>query len=235
MGREYALLLTPKFLSARRRGLTGPGRWGRAAMVLGVGAAAWPFIYVALTRLLRTLRGVEEVGPLLASKLLALGLLMFLGILLLSNLIAALSSFFLSRDLPWIRAAPVDWLSVYLTRLTETLVSSSWMVVLMLVPVLTSVVGAVPVSEPVPAPACPSFPRSVRRASARIVAPEPAASQVLVVVHVEPHREEQELHPGDEQERGEQREHSLGEVEDARSGGGHKSPAKDNGLVVRRH
>jgi ABC-2 type transport system permease protein len=138
VGREYALLLTPKFLSARRRGLTGPGRWGRAAMVLGVGAAAWPFIYVALTRLLRTLRGVEEVGPLLASKLLALGLLMFLGILLLSNLIAALSSFFLSRDLPWIRAAPVDWLSVYLTRLTETLVSSSWMVVLMLVPMLAA-------------------------------------------------------------------------------------------------
>lgn len=107
-------------------------------MVLAVGAAAWPFIYVTLTRLLRTLRGVEEVGPLLASKLLALGLLVFLGILLLSNLIAALSSFFLSRDLPWIRAAPVDWLAVYLSRLTETLVSSSWMVVLMLVPMLAA-------------------------------------------------------------------------------------------------
>jgi len=136
--REFALLLTPKFLSARRRGVAGGGRWGRVVMVLAVGAAAWPFIYITLTRLLRTLRGVEEVGPLLASKLLALGLLVFLGILLLSNLIAALSSFFLSRDLPWIRAAPVDWLSVYLARLTETLVSSSWMVVLMLVPMLAA-------------------------------------------------------------------------------------------------
>ena len=136
--REFVLLLTPKALSARRRGVTGRGRWSRAVMVLGVGAAAWPFIYVTLTRLLRALRGVEEVGPLLASKLLALGLLVFLGILLLSNLIAALSSFFLSRDLPWIRAAPVDWLSVYLSRLTETLVSSSWMVVLMLVPMLAA-------------------------------------------------------------------------------------------------
>jgi ABC-2 type transport system permease protein len=107
-------------------------------MVLGIGAAAWPFIYLTLTRLLGTLRGVEEVGPLLASKLLALGLLVFLGILLLSNLIAALSSFFLSRDLPWIRAAPVDWMAVYLSRLTETMVSSSWMVVLMLVPMLAA-------------------------------------------------------------------------------------------------
>ena len=138
VGREYVLLLTPKLLSTKRRGAAGRGRWGRAAMVLVVGAAAWPFIYVTLTRLLRTLRGVEEVGPLLASKLLALGLLVFLGILLLSNLIAALSSFFLSRDLPWIRGAPVDWLSVYLSRLTETLVSSSWMVVLMLVPMLAA-------------------------------------------------------------------------------------------------
>lgn len=136
--REYALLLSPKVLSARRRGVAGRGQWGRVFMVLGIGAAAWPFIYLTLTRLLRTLRGVEEVGPLLASKLLSLGLLVFLGILLLSNLISALSSFFLSRDLPWIRAAPVDWLSVYLSRLTETVVSSSWMVVLMLVPMLAA-------------------------------------------------------------------------------------------------
>ncbi len=138
VGFEYVQLLTPKVLSARRRSAPGRGRWGRFAMILGIGAAAWPVIYVTLTRLLRTLRGVEEVGPLLASKLLALALLVFLGMLLLSNLIAALSSFFLSRDLPWIRAAPVDWLSVYLARLTETLVSSSWMVVLMLVPMLTA-------------------------------------------------------------------------------------------------
>jgi len=136
--RECAILLNPKILSARRRGVAGRGRWGRVVMVLGVGAAAWPFIYLTLTRLLRTLRGVEEVGTLLASKLLALGLLVFLGILLLSNLISALSSFFLSRDLPWIRAAPVDWLSVYLSRLTETIVSSSWMVALMLVPMLAA-------------------------------------------------------------------------------------------------
>lgn len=107
-------------------------------MVLGIGAAAWPFIYVTLSRLLQALRGVEEVGPLLAAKLLALALLVFFGILLLSNLVAALSSFFLSHDLPWVRSAPVDWLAVYLSRLTETLVSSSWMVVLMLVPMLAA-------------------------------------------------------------------------------------------------
>ncbi len=135
---EYRLLLRPKALSTRRRGAGEKGRLGRVALVVGIGAAAWPLIYVAIYRLLRSLRLVEEVGPLLAAKLLALGLLVFLGILLLSNLIAALSSFFLSRDLPALRAAPVDWLALYTARLTETLVSSSWMVVLMLLPILAA-------------------------------------------------------------------------------------------------
>ena len=61
---EFRLLVRPKLLSARRRGVVGKGRWGRLAMVVGIGAAAWPFIYLTLTRLLRTLRGVEEVPDL---------------------------------------------------------------------------------------------------------------------------------------------------------------------------
>lgn len=138
VGRETLLLLGPKWRSARRRGAGERGRAGRALVVLGVGAAAWPFVYVTLVRFLRALLRVEDVGPLLASRLLALVLLIFLGILLLSNVIAALSSFFLARDLPAIRAAPVDGLSLYLARLSETLVGSSWMVVLLLVPALAA-------------------------------------------------------------------------------------------------
>ncbi|MDT8436882.1 MAG: hypothetical protein RRA92_09015 [Gemmatimonadota bacterium] len=136
--RELALLLGPKWRTARRRGAGARGRGGRALLLLGVGAIAWPLVYVTLLRFLRAVRGVEDIGPLLAAKLLSLGLLIFLGILLLSNLIGALSSFFLSRDLPAIRAAPVDWLSTYLARLAETTASSSWMVVLLLVPVLAA-------------------------------------------------------------------------------------------------
>jgi len=81
---------------------------------------------------------VPEVGPLLASKLLGLALLLFLGILLLSNLIAALSSFFLAKDLPMVHEAPVDWLGLYGARLLETLASSSWIVLLMVLPVLAA-------------------------------------------------------------------------------------------------
>lgn len=135
--REVAVLLRPKLLAARRR-RGSRGRAGRALVLLAVGAAAWPFVYVSLVRLLTILRGVEEIGPLLAARLLGLGLLLFLGILLLSNLIASLSSFFLARDLPAVRSSPVDWLSLYTARLLETTVSSSWMVVLVLVPVVAA-------------------------------------------------------------------------------------------------
>ncbi|MFQ5890382.1 MAG: hypothetical protein ACE5JR_10065 [Gemmatimonadota bacterium] len=135
---KLLLLLGPKARSVLRRGSAGERRALRMLLLLAVGAAAWSLIYLAIFRFLRNLRHVPDVGPLLASKLLALGFLVFLGILLLSNLIAALSSFFLSRDLPAIIAAPVDWLAVYLARLTETVVSSSWMVLLMLAPILAA-------------------------------------------------------------------------------------------------
>ena len=52
-----------------------------------------------LYRLLSYFRGVPEIGPLLAGKLLGLILVGFFSILLLSNVITALSSFFLARDL----------------------------------------------------------------------------------------------------------------------------------------
>ena len=135
---EYGLLLQPKWRSAWRRASSARSRFGRLLLIGVLGAAAWPVVYLTLARFLAALREIEDIGPLLASRLLALGLLIFLGLLLLSNVIGALSGFFLARDLPALRATPVDELSLYLARLTETLVSSSWMVLLILVPILAA-------------------------------------------------------------------------------------------------
>ena len=68
----------------------------------------------------------------------ALILVGFFSILLLSNIITALSSFFLARDLDLLVSAPVDWFKLYLAKLLETLVHSSWMVVLMAVPMFAA-------------------------------------------------------------------------------------------------
>ncbi len=131
-------LLGPRALSSRPGRAAEDGGGGRAAIAGLVGALVLPLVYIALVRMLESLRSTPEVGPLLASKMLGFGLLILLGLLLLSNLIAALSSFFLSRDLPMVRSAPVDWLPVYGSRLIETAVTSSWMVVLLLIPVVAA-------------------------------------------------------------------------------------------------
>ena len=136
--RVIALLLRPKVLGALGRGSSGRTIGKRIPTLLSTGAGAFVLLFFLGTRLLRALRDVPEVGPLLASKMLGLALLLFVGILLLSNLIAALSSFFLARDLPMIHEAPVDWLGLYGARLLETLGSSSWMVLLMVLPVLAA-------------------------------------------------------------------------------------------------
>src|SRR5688500_1380661 len=136
---ELRTLLAPKLLTARARAKQKErGRGARTAILLGVGAIFWTFAFGVLQRLLAYFRGVPEIGPLLAGKLLGLILVAFFSILVLSNIITALSSFFLARDLDLLASAPVDWLALYSAKLLETCVNSSWMVVLMAVPMLTA-------------------------------------------------------------------------------------------------
>ncbi|MEX2179083.1 MAG: hypothetical protein WD801_10265 [Gemmatimonadaceae bacterium] len=132
-------LLWPKYLTARARSVSGERGRGMRALILGFfGLLFWAFIFGVLYRLLLYFRGVPEIGPLLAGKLLGLVLIGFFSILLLSNVITALSSFFLSKDLDLLVSGPVDWLTLYGAKLLETIVNSSWMVVLMAVPMFTA-------------------------------------------------------------------------------------------------
>ena len=132
-------LLTPKWLTARARAVSKDRGKGARAVLLGFfGLMFWSFIFTVLYRLLNYFKGVQEIGPLLAGKLLGVMLVSFLSILLLSNVITALSSFFLARDLDLLVAGPVDWLRLYGAKLLETLITSSWMVVLMSVPMFAA-------------------------------------------------------------------------------------------------
>lgn len=134
-----AWVLAPKWLTMRARIRSGErGRGARLALLGVVGLAFWAFIYALLYRLLVYFRGVPEIGAFLAGKLLGLILVGFFSILLLSNVITALSSFFLARDLDLLVAAPVDWLTLYGAKLLETAVNSSWMVVLMALPMFAA-------------------------------------------------------------------------------------------------
>lgn len=132
-------LLLPKWLTARARASAQErGKGARIALLGTMALLFWAFIFGVLYRLLTYFRGVEEIGPLLAGKLLGLMMVSFFSILLLSNVITALSSFFLAKDLDMLVAAPVDWLRLYGAKLAETVVASSWMVVLMAIPLFSA-------------------------------------------------------------------------------------------------
>lgn len=132
-----SFLLTPGALAMRRR-LSSSFHPLKALVLGAVGAGFWAVLFTILHRLLVYFRSADEIGDLLATKLLGLILLAFLFILLLSSVITALSSLFLARDLELLMAAPVDGVRLYLARLLETATHSSWMVGLVLVPILTA-------------------------------------------------------------------------------------------------
>lgn len=132
-------LWEPKWRSAltrlrQERSGSQPRALGLALLGLGF----WSGIFTVAYLVLRSLRNVPELGDLMAGKALAMILLTFLTILLLSNLITALSVFFLAKDLDTLVAAPITWPQFYLAKLAETIVHSSWMVALLIFPVLTA-------------------------------------------------------------------------------------------------
>jgi ABC-2 type transport system permease protein len=101
-----------------------------------VGLFFWSLIFAAIWRMLLYFRNTQGIGDLLAGKLLGLALLTFLMVLLLSNVITSLSTFFLSQDLEMLMASPIDPVKLYGARLVGTLVNSSWMVALLAAPLL---------------------------------------------------------------------------------------------------
>ncbi|HZI23199.1 MAG TPA: hypothetical protein VFD76_11795 [Gemmatimonadales bacterium] len=133
-------VVEPKWRTVVQRIREERARGGSSKLVilLAVAAGFWLGVFGILYKILKVLRGVEDVGPLLAGKILGVALLAFIGILVLSNVITALSSFFLAKDLDLLVSAPVDWLRLYLAKLGETLLHSSWMVALMAVPVFAA-------------------------------------------------------------------------------------------------
>jgi ABC-2 type transport system permease protein len=133
--RVIASLLAPRVLAAQNR-LERLGRRGRlragglGLIVLGFGSAIFLFFYRALSYFL----SVPDFGPVLTYKLLGMVFLTFFSILLFSNIVSSLSTFFLSKELDRLVAAPIALRHLFYARFAETLFDSSWMMVLFALP-----------------------------------------------------------------------------------------------------
>ena len=95
----------------------------------------WAGIFAVFYRVLHYFQGVEGFGDILARKLLSMVLLTFFSILIFSSILTALSTLYLSKDLPLITAAPVSAEKVFLARWLESTFDSSWMLFMFSLPV----------------------------------------------------------------------------------------------------
>jgi ABC-2 type transport system permease protein len=132
---QLSLLLSPRWRAARNRAR----RLDRRGRILlgsfaALGVVFWVAVFLFFYRVLCYFLTVPDFGPVLTYKLLSMVLLTFLAILLFSNIITALSTFFLSRELERLAAAPVARGTFFYARFGDTLIESSWMVVAFAVP-----------------------------------------------------------------------------------------------------
>ena len=137
--RDVAALMWP-----RARGLGN--RWRRASrgerityLVFGVlGLVFWAVVFAGLGWLVGAFYQVEVFGPILTRKLLDLLLLGLFGLLCFSNVVTALSTFYLSEDLELVLSLPVSRPVFHAARLLDTIGQSSWMMAVFGLPVFVA-------------------------------------------------------------------------------------------------
>jgi ABC-2 type transport system permease protein len=107
----------------------------RKAPFVAIGLGFWILLYIGSCKGLNYIRGVEIIGDVLAEKLFTMIFFSLAGFLMLSNVITALSSFYLSRDLPFLFSKPVQTSEILKLKTFESLFNSSWMVTVFIPPV----------------------------------------------------------------------------------------------------
>ncbi len=127
-----ASMLLPRWLATRHGFERGKLRPLALATLT---AAFWAVCFIFFLRVLAYFQTIGDFGPLLTQRLLYLLLVSFFVILLISNTVAALTTFYLADEVTLLLAAPVSFRRLHHARFVETLISSSWMVLLFGLPV----------------------------------------------------------------------------------------------------
>ncbi len=135
---EILCLLAPRWQGFRNKFNRDKGSLGKVlgALILVIGL--WAVIYVVFYKSLAYFSGEEMFGAIAATKLLSMILMTFVFVAIISNIISTFSTFYLAEDLEIIISGPTPPHKVYMARFIETLVESSWMVLLFGFPVFAA-------------------------------------------------------------------------------------------------
>jgi len=131
--------LYPKLLQIKNRiTFKGEGSYTKLLLLVVFGLLFWAGIFIVFYRVLHYFQGIDVFGDFLASKLLSMVFLTFFSILIFSNVITAISTFFMSEELQLIISSPFEPSDLYFSKVIETVFNSSWMVILFSLPVFFS-------------------------------------------------------------------------------------------------
>lgn len=130
------LLLSPRYNAIRNRlSRLAPGDGLKTIVLALLGLAFWLFLYTVSFKVLAYFRTIEGLGDLLALRLLSMVLLTFFSVLVFSNIVTSLSTFYLSGELDILLSSPVKIDTIYRAKFIETVVDSSWMTLIYGLPV----------------------------------------------------------------------------------------------------
>ena len=134
---DVITLLRPRLWGLKNSSFFNQEKGSRLKLiVLGlVGLAFWGGIFAVALRVLAYFKSIEELGAVIALKLLSMMLITLFSLLIFSSILTALSKLFLSKDLNLVHALPVASHRIFLARWLESMVDSAWMVVVYTLPV----------------------------------------------------------------------------------------------------
>lgn len=132
---EIIILLKPRWLSIKNRRSKSMPRY----LLFGtLGVLFWSGIFYLSLRILSYFQSIEEIGDILAWKLLSMVMILYFALLIFSSLLTALSKLYLSKDLPLVHSMPVAGWRIFAARWVECALDSSWTIIIFTLPVLIS-------------------------------------------------------------------------------------------------
>ncbi len=112
----------------------------RFSLLLTVGTIFFALDYLFFHRIISYIARIDvmdmvEIGTVLIARLLNMIFLVFFSMLLFSNVVIALSTFYLSNDLGFLLSSPIRFTSVFTVKFTETMINSSVMLMIFGLPI----------------------------------------------------------------------------------------------------
>ncbi|MBW1898483.1 MAG: hypothetical protein JRI61_05415 [Deltaproteobacteria bacterium] len=138
--KQTITLLSPRFLSFKNKGISKRGKGGFLKYwIFGtIGVLFWGGIFAVSFRVLNYFKSIEELGNILAIKLLSMILITLFSLLIFSSILTSLSKLYLSRDLSLVHSMPISSYKIFISRWIESTIDSSWMVLVYTLPVFIS-------------------------------------------------------------------------------------------------